>query len=89
VVGLVAYIAFLAGALLVIDRVRRRDDALGLALGAVFLALFVHALFYSGFFEDPVTWLVPAVGASYLVARAGATERAAILVPRAAAVRSR
>ena len=30
---------------------------------ASFLALFVHALFYSGFLEDPLTWLVLAVGA--------------------------
>jgi hypothetical protein len=26
----------------------------------------VHALFYSGFLEDPLTWLVLAVGAGYL-----------------------
>ena len=31
---------------------------LGLALGAAFLALFVHALSYSGFLEDPITWVV-------------------------------
>ena len=30
------------------------------------LALFVHALFYSGFLEDPITWLVLAVGAGWL-----------------------
>ena len=37
---------------------RKRDEALGLALGASLLVLFVHALFYSGFLEDPLTWLV-------------------------------
>ena len=39
----------------------RREPALGLALAASLLALFVHALFYSGFLEDPLTWLVLAV----------------------------
>jgi hypothetical protein len=47
---------------------RERDVALGLSLGAVLLALFVHALAYSGFFEDPVTWLTLGIGAAYLAA---------------------
>ena len=42
------------------------SPALGLALGASLLALFVHALFYSGFLEDPLTWVVLAVAAGYL-----------------------
>jgi hypothetical protein len=46
--------------------VRRREQTLGLALATSFLALFVHALFYSGFLEDPITWLVLAVGAGWL-----------------------
>jgi hypothetical protein len=46
--------------------VRRLDPRFGLALGAAFLALFVHALFYSGFLEDPITWLVLAAGAGHL-----------------------
>jgi uncharacterized membrane protein len=29
----------------------------------------VHALFYSGFFEDPITWFVLGVASSFLVAR--------------------
>jgi hypothetical protein len=49
--------------------VRRRAPPLGLGLGAVFLALFVHSLAYSGFFEDPVTWLAIAVAASYMLSR--------------------
>ena len=49
-----------------IAAVHRREEALGLVLLASFLSLFVHALFYSGFLEDPLTWLVLAVGAGYL-----------------------
>ena len=41
--------------------VTRRDRALGLAAGAVFLALFIHSLFYAGFFEDPIVWGVMAL----------------------------
>jgi hypothetical protein len=65
-VGLVLYAWLLFGGLSLIVSVYRGDDALGLALGASFLALFVHALFYSGFLEDPITWLVLAVAAGWL-----------------------
>jgi hypothetical protein len=64
-IGLALYVWLLAGGVRLIASVRRHDEALGLALGASFLALFVHALFYSGFLEDPITWLVLAVGAGY------------------------
>jgi putative inorganic carbon (hco3(-)) transporter len=79
VIGLVLYVWLLVGGVRVIARVHRRDVALGLALGASFLALFVHALFYSGFLEDPITWLVLAVAAGWLTwqeAQATAAERA-------------
>jgi len=65
VVGLVLYAWLLVGGAITIARVRRRDEALGLALGASFLGLFVHALFYSGFLEDPLTWLVLGIAAAY------------------------
>ncbi len=64
-VGLVLYAWLLAGGVVVILSVYRSHEALGLALGASFLALFVHALFYSGFLEDPITWLVLAVAAGW------------------------
>ncbi len=54
-----------SAASVVIPSVYRSHEALGLALGASFLALFVHALFYSGFLEDPITWLVLAVAAGW------------------------
>jgi O-antigen ligase/polysaccharide polymerase Wzy-like membrane protein len=65
-IGLALYVWLLAGGVRVIGWVRQRDDAFGLALGASLLALFVHALFYSGFLEDPLTWLVLAVAAGWL-----------------------
>ena len=45
---------------------RRLDAALGLALIAALLGLFVQSLFYPGFLEDPLTWVTLAVGAGYL-----------------------
>jgi hypothetical protein len=78
-IGLALYVWLLVGGVRLIGRVHRLDEALGLALGASFLALFVHALFYSGFLEDPITWLVLAVGAGWLTwqeARMTAAERA-------------
>jgi O-antigen ligase len=65
-IGLALYAWLLIGGLQLIAAVRRHDEALGLALLASFLGLFVHALFYSGFLEDPITWLVLAIGAGYL-----------------------
>ena len=38
-----------------------------MTLAAALIALFVHALAYSGFFEDPLTWFVLAVASSFLV----------------------
>jgi hypothetical protein len=69
VIGLAAYLWLLGGSAVLIEQVRRRAPPLGLGLGAVFLALFVHSLAYSGFFEDPVTWLAIAIAASYMLSR--------------------
>jgi putative inorganic carbon (HCO3(-)) transporter len=79
VLGLIAYLALLAGAAILVERVRRAHVELGLMLGAVLLALVVHSLAYSGFFEDPVTWLVVAAGSAFLAARGRDAEAAAIL----------
>jgi hypothetical protein len=65
VIGLALYAWLLVGGLRLILHVRGRDEPLGLALGASLLGLFVHALFYSGFLEDPLTWLVIAIAAAY------------------------
>ncbi len=71
IVGLFLYAALLLGAAKALLRAFRLDNAFGLALASVFAALFVHSLFYSGFFEDPVTWLVLGIASSFLIARAG------------------
>jgi len=67
-VGLALYLALLAGAARTIWLLWRRDASTGLALGAVLLALTIHSLFYSGFFEDPVTWLALGVASAALAA---------------------
>ncbi|HZI90732.1 MAG TPA: O-antigen ligase family protein [Thermoleophilaceae bacterium] len=65
-IGLVLYTWLLVGGARAIVAVRRLEPAMGLALGAAFLGLFVHALFYSGFLEDPLTWVVLGVAAGQL-----------------------
>ncbi len=76
IVGLAIYGLLLAAAIRMIMLLRSRDAALALSLGAVLLALFVHALAYSGFFEDPITWLALGIGAAYLAAPVLAREPA-------------
>jgi O-antigen ligase len=66
-IGLVLYAWLLLGGARLILQVRRLDEPLGLALGVTFIGLFVHALFYSGFVEDPLTWLVIGIAAAYCV----------------------
>jgi O-antigen ligase len=65
VIGLALYAWLLAGTTVLILRLRGREEALALALGVTFLGLFTHALFYSGFLEDPLTWLVVGITAGY------------------------
>jgi O-antigen ligase len=63
IIGLLAYVALLAGATRLLFLLTGLNRALGLGAAAVFLALFVHSLFYSGFFEDPIVWGVMALAA--------------------------
>ena len=70
VIGLALYAWLLFGGARLCLEVYRRERALGLVLGAALLALFVHALSYSGFLEDPLTWVVLGVGAGYLTGAA-------------------
>jgi hypothetical protein len=67
-IGLALYAALLAGAGWGLAQVRRLNQPFGVALAAVFLALVVHSLSYSGFFEDPMTWLALGLASSALAA---------------------
>jgi len=67
-VGFLLYLALLAGAVRLLWEAFRRDRVFGLGLGVCFLVLFLHSLFYSGFFEDPVTWGVLGVAAMLVAA---------------------
>jgi len=75
IVGLAAYAALIVGAVVLLIRVRRVDEALGVGLAAVLLALFVHSLFYGGFFEDPIAWLALSIGAAVLIAARSPSSR--------------
>lgn len=55
-VGLVLYVAFLGGAARLLFEVTRARIVIGLGLTVSFFVLFLHSLFYSGFFEDPIMW---------------------------------
>jgi hypothetical protein len=66
ILGFAFYAALLAGTAFTIRRVWQLAPAFGLGLGAVFLALLVHSFFYTGFFDDPFAWLVPALAAAFL-----------------------
>ena len=68
-VGFLLYLGLLASAAVLLRRVvRARDRLLGICLAAVFLVLVLHSFFYSGFFEDPLTWGVLAFAAASLAA---------------------
>jgi putative inorganic carbon (HCO3(-)) transporter len=68
IVGLLVYLALLAGATRLLFLLTRVNRALGLGAAAVFLTLLVHSLFYAGFFEDPIVWGVIALAAWALLA---------------------
>jgi O-antigen ligase len=68
IVGLLIYAALMAAATRLLQLLTKRDRALGLGAAAVFLALFVHSLFYAGFFEDPIVWGVIGVAGWCLLA---------------------
>jgi O-antigen ligase len=75
-VGLALYLALIAVALWTMGAGMWRsrpagrggDLAARAAVLAAFVALLVHTLAYAGFFEDPITWVLLAVGASLATA---------------------
>jgi O-antigen ligase len=94
-IGLVAYIALIVVSLWTMaaglwarepDRGPPHVFIARAAILAAFVALLVHTLAYAGFFQDPITWVLMAVGASLAAARSGAPDRTvrATMVPDAA-----
>src|SRR4029077_3289889 len=69
VIGLIAYVALLAAALMRLLRGAARSPARS-AIAAAFLALLFHTLVYAAFLEDPMTWALLAVGPALAVAAA-------------------
>jgi putative inorganic carbon (hco3(-)) transporter len=67
-IGLTAYFALIVVALRTLGRslwtAPLASRAARAAVLAAFVALLVHTLAYAGFFEDPITWVLLAVGAS-------------------------
>jgi O-antigen ligase len=75
-IGLIAYICLILVALWTLARglwtphsvTGPAGRAARAAVLAAFVALLVHTLAYAGFFEDPITWVLLAVGASLALA---------------------
>jgi hypothetical protein len=63
IIGFFIYVALMAATARLLYLVTQRNRALGLGAASVFLTLFVHSLFYAGFFEDPIAWGVIGVAA--------------------------
>ena len=74
-VGLLLYLALLVGAVRLLWEAFCRERVFGLGLAACFLVLFLHSLFYSGFFEDPMMWGILGVAAMLLAAKPRAVVR--------------
>jgi hypothetical protein len=68
VVGFALYAWLLGAAGWALFLVTGRDRLLGIGLASVLLVLFVHALLYAGFFEDPLAWGVLGLTSAVLVA---------------------
>src|SRR3954452_14549271 len=73
IVGFLIYAALMAAAVRLLYLATRQRRDLGLGAAAVFLGLFVHSLFYAGFFEDPIVWGVIGVAAWGLTVMASGT----------------
>jgi hypothetical protein len=78
VIGLLAYLALLAVALWTLGAGTLRTESVGrAAVLAAFVALLVHTMAYAGFFEDPLTWVLLAVGGALAAQPAAPARRLA------------
>jgi len=83
-IGLAAYLGLIFVALWVMTAGLKGRRAGRAAVLAAFVALLVHTLAYAGFFEDPITWVLLAIGtalASTPFVAAEAAEPAAVREP--------
>jgi putative inorganic carbon (HCO3(-)) transporter len=71
-IGLVAYLLLILVALQTLGKGIWGAGAARAAVLAAFVALLVHTLSYAGFFDDPITWVLLAIGASLAHAQAPA-----------------
>jgi O-antigen ligase len=79
VIGLIAYFALLAAALMrLLSRAAGTSIARS-AVAAAFLALIFHTLVYAAFLEDPLTWALLGIGTA--LAAAAAPKRAPAAAP--------
>jgi putative inorganic carbon (HCO3(-)) transporter len=62
-IGLLAYLALLAAAVLTLGRGGLRRSPVRVAILAAFVALVAHSWVYADFLEDPITWALLALGA--------------------------
>jgi putative inorganic carbon (HCO3(-)) transporter len=70
--GLALYVALIAAALWTMTSgLRSRFSVARAAVFATFAALLVHTMAYAGFFEDPIAWVLLAIGTSLAAARVG------------------
>ena len=69
-IGLVAYVALLAAALMRLLGRAVRSSVARCAVAAAFLALVFHTLVYAAFLEDPMTWALLGLGTALAAAAA-------------------
>jgi O-antigen ligase len=83
-IGLIAYVALVVVALWTMgaglwargpERAPPVTFIARAAVLAAFVTLLVHTMAYAGFFQDPITWVLMAIGASLAAARTGAPDR--------------
>ena len=63
-IGLAFYVALIVVALWAMTAGLKGRRASRAAVLAAFVALLVHTMAYAGFYEDPITWVLLAVGAA-------------------------
>lgn len=86
-IGLAAYLALLAAALAAMGAGVRAGPPARAAVLAAFVALLVHTLAYAGFYEDPIAWVLLALGASLAAPAPRPPAPAAVAAPAPAAIR--